>query len=494
MEEVTYSKPMRGKLLLIAIIGILLIIGIAIGATYAFFQYNKIGTKTLSFETGSINLQLGEVGNGITLTDQFPMSDEAGISQATTYNFTISGYNTGTEPIYYEVVAVPGGDVAGKTRFNDDEIKLYITDGTGVPVYGPTPTFELSNSESKLFIDTIPGGTPVATPVTRSYFLRIWLNSERILISETDYVSGKNRYTPTEFQSKYASVKIQVKGDMTPKTIPTLLEKINTNLSANFYNRPGDSDQTFIVGTSSDDNYKPNNYLWYSGKLWRIVTLNKTSGTVTSIKLITQDNITSISWNGTLENGGSGGTTYQDSFIYQWLNENFYETLRYPTNYLVTNYSWNATSTYPDTKPPKTIMVLGAVGLLNIYEYTYSSINTTLANGYLNTGYEWCTITSYDTENVRYVLFNGSSNSVGSASNNYSVRPSINLKTTLRIINGNGTINNPYRLAGDNDQESSLINDNLNTRYSGEYVRFNDANYRIVEVENGKTKLLKQIT
>ncbi len=245
----------------------MLIIGIAIGATYAFFQYNKIGTKTLSFETGSINLELGEVGNGITLSDQFPMSDEAGIIQETTYNFTISGYNTGTDPIYYEVLAVPGSDVVDKTRFNDDEIKLYITDGIGTPVYGPNSPYEMSSNGSPLIVDTIPGGTPQASPVTRSYILRLWLNTERILISETDYVPGKNRYTQTEFQNKYASVKIQVRGDMAPKTMPTILLKINTDLSANLYTPEGDTDQIFVVGTASDDNYKPNNYLWYSGKM-----------------------------------------------------------------------------------------------------------------------------------------------------------------------------------------------------------------------------------
>ena len=54
------------------------------------------------------------------------------------------------------------------------------------------------------------------------------------------------------------------------------------------------------------------------------------------------------------------------------------------------------------------------------------------------------------------------------------------------IVDGNGIIDNPYRLEGDND--TNLSGTLLNTRYSGEYIRFgNDENnlYRIVSHENG---------
>ena len=67
-----------------------------------------------------------------------------------------------------------------------------------------------------------------------------------------------------------------------------------------------------------------------------------------------------------------------------------------------------------------------------------------------------------------------------------SARPSVNLKSSVKIVDGDGTIDNPYRLEGDND--SNLLGTLLNTRYSGEYIRFgNEENnlYRIVSHENG---------
>ena len=86
-----------------------------------------------------------------------------------------------------------------------------------------------------------------------------------------------------------------------------------------------------------------------------------------------------------------------------------------------------------------------------------------------------------------------SSGSASNANPTYAngVRPSINLKSSVRIADGDGTIDNPYRLNGDND--SNLSGTLLSSRYSGEYIRFgNDENnlYRIVSHEtSGSTKI-----
>ena len=73
-----------------------------------------------------------------------------------------------------------------------------------------------------------------------------------------------------------------------------------------------------------------------------------------------------------------------------------------------------------------------------------------------------------------------------------SVRPSVNLRKEIKIVDGSGTGDDPYRLMGDND--SNLEGAKLNTRYSGEYIRFgtDDNNlYRIVSHETeGLTKVV----
>ena len=238
-----------------------------------------------------------------------------------------------------------------------------------------------------------------------------------------------------------------------------------------------DGVDTFITSRCGD----PNNYVWYSGKLWRAVSVNNEAKTV---KLVTQWNISAITYN------PSNQTNFAGSYMEDWLNDTsvdgFLGNLREPDKFIVTDAIWDATMDLTDLgsmqRPNGTTTVTDAVGLLNVYEYQSSNAGGT--DGYLNNGLWWWTLTPASSSNVRYVASNGS------AFSNWpwlarGVRPSINLKSNVKIADGDGTIDNPYRLNGDND--TGLSGTLLSSRYSGEYIRFgNDENnlYRIVSHEN----------
>ena len=247
-----------------------------------------------------------------------------------------------------------------------------------------------------------------------------------------------------------------------------------------------DGVDTFITSSCGD----PNNYIWYSGKLWRAVSINNETKTV---KLVTQWNISAIPYN------ASSNTAFAGSYMEEWLNDTtvdgFLGNLRDYENFIVTDATWDATldatSLGSITRPNGTTTVTDAVGLLNIYEYQTSYKGTNYRNGYLNNELWWWTLTPYITSSVRNVYSNGNANYILSA-NASGVRPSINLKSSVKIVDGDGTIDNPYRLNGDND--TNLSGTLLSSRYSGEYIRFgNDENnlYRIVSHE---TKGLTKIT
>ena len=244
-----------------------------------------------------------------------------------------------------------------------------------------------------------------------------------------------------------------------------------------------DGTDTFITGED------PNNYIWYSGKLWRAVSVNNEAKTT---KLVTQWNISAITYS-------SSSTDFAGSYMEDWLNDTsadgFLGNLREPDKFIVTDAKWNATLDATDlgsiTRPRDDgTVITDAVGLLNMYEYQTSYTGTTYSNGYLNNGLYWWTLTPYNASYVRNV------NNYGDANNDYptnanGVRPSINLKSSVKIVDGDGTIDNPYRLNGDND--TNLSGTLLSSRYSGEYIRFgNDENnlYRIVSHEtSGSTKI-----
>ena len=243
-------------------------------------------------------------------------------------------------------------------------------------------------------------------------------------------------------------------------------------------NQYDDGVDTFITGED------PNNYIWYSGKLWRAVSVNNEANTT---KLVTQWNISTIAYS-------SGSTDFAGSYMEEWLNDTtvdgFLGNLRDYEDFIVTDSVWDATmdSTVLGSieRPNGTSVVTNPVGALNIYEYQSSYNGTTSRNGYLYNTLHWFTITPNSSSNMRVINALSANSFTPTLGSSYGVRPSINLKSSIKIVDGNGTIDNPYRLEGDND--SNLSGTLLNTRYSGEYVRFgNDENnlYRIVSHENG---------
>ena len=284
--------------------------------------------------------------------------------------------------------------------------------------------------------------------------------------------------------SKTINLGVQVGLDYNDLTLPSnghLFEEVKKETVADYVLDPGpngdtydDGIDTFITGED------PNNYIWYSGKLWRAVSVNNEAKTT---KLVTQWNISSITYS-------SGSTDFEGSYMEEWLNDTtvdgFLGNLRDYKKFIVTDAKWNATMTTSSSKPPETTIVEDAVGLLNYYEYVTSYRGASSSTGYLNNGLYWWTLTPYSSSYVRSVYINGYSNSISPSSNSYGVRPSINLKSSIKIVDGDGTVDNPYRLNGDND--TNLSGAVLSSRYSGEYIRFgNDENnlYIIVSHENG---------
>ena len=238
---------------------------------------------------------------------------------------------------------------------------------------------------------------------------------------------------------------------------------------------PNDGDDTFITGED------PINYVWYSGKLWRAVSVNNEENTV---KLITEWPISYIAYN----SDSSNNSSFDGSYAKTWLNDDtvdgFLNNLRDYENFIKVDSKWNATMSKNTTKPSKTTMIESPVGLLNLYEYKMSYTGTTYSDGYLNDGLFFWTLTPYDSGKIWTIDHFGNTVSYPPI-DYYGMRPVINLKSNIEIEDGDGTEGNPYRLKGDNDK--NLEGTRLSTRFSGEYVRFGvDENnlYRIVSKED----------
>ena len=470
---------MKDKKQLLLTIGLVLILVLMIvGISYAAFKFTGLGKKENTITTGAITMKYTESTNTISMNNALPTTDATGkvrLTEGEYFDFTLSGTIKGSESINWEIAAE---DVTTGTKKIDGKyIKLYLTslDENNNETEVMTPTVYTAESTENTYTGrptnmmSLAKGT-TSTSFSTKYRLRMYVDES---------------YNPQGDGGNLAfSIKINAygkTGNVMPKTGPVakvLLSGVGDNGAID----TSDSEQTFITGTD------PNNYIWYSGKLWRAVSIDPSDN---SVKLVTQWNISSIPYN------ADGNTAFQGSYMEQWLNDTsvdgFLGNLREPDKFIKTDSVWNATSTTETTKPAKTTMVTDAVGLLNVYEYTMSYKNATDFTGYLNNVLYWWTLTPYSTSGVRSVVYYGYDN-YNSPATSFGSRPSINLKSAVKIIDGDGTVDNPYRLQGDNDSPTGAL---LSTRYSGEYISFGTGEnnlYRIVSHENGTgTKITSAI-
>ena len=461
---------MNNKKQLIISIGLVLVLVLMIvGISYAAFQFTGPGSKVNSITTGAITMKYTETTNVINMTGALPTTDNTGkvrLTEGEYFDFTLEGTIQGTENINWEIAAE---DVTTSDKKIDGKyIKLYLTslsdDGTEKEIMEPrtysttTNANEYTGRPAKMM--SLAKGTTSESFKTK-YRLRMYVDES---------------YNPQGDGGDLSfSIKISAYGKTGDAMSFTVAQALQDNgLGTNGSFDTTDSEQTFITGTN------PNNYIWYSGKLWRAVSIDPTDN---SVKLVTQWGISALAYN------QANNSAFKGSYMEQWLNDTsvdgFLGNLREPEKFIKTNSVWNATMTTETTKPEKTTMVTDAVGLLNVYEYTMSYKNATYQTGYLNNGLSWWTLTPNDENNIIYVSAYGGN--INNKSNlNFGVRPAVNLKSNIKIVSGTGKEDNPYRLENDNDIPTTGTL--LSTRYSGEYISFGTGEnnlYQIVSHENG---------
>ena len=244
-----------------------------------------------------------------------------------------------------------------------------------------------------------------------------------------------------------------------------------------------DSEQTFVTGSN------PYNYIWYSGKLWRVVSIDPSDN---SVKLVTQWNISTIPYDDNI-------SAFEGSYMEMWLNDTtidgFLGNLRNPESFIKKDSKWNASMmTDSSSKPPSEegggTIVENPIGLLNSYEY--NAIDKGESTNYINNRLFWFTLTPYSNNRVWNAYNIGGAYNNGNITTANGIRPSINLKSNVKIVDGDGSEEKPYRLEEDND--TNLEGVKLNTRYSGEYISFGTGENNLYRIVSHETEGLTKIT
>ena len=429
---------------------IMLSIVLLMGTSYALLRSSQQGENTYVMNVGLLEVTFQDAEtNAFSFDNMIPMSDEDGMKIEEELEFTVK--NTGTLPAKYNV---------------------YIEETSTSPAFKTVIRFisnkndEGYNSPKTLsedyYIDTMAS---LDVGETATYKVKVWLDE-----------SADSTYMDKTFTAR---VVVDVLQGNAPAKF--LIEHSIRNSTCN----PSvtDTDGTiYLSGTNDCVNF---NYVWYSGKLWRITALYP-DGTM---KMITDSAITTINWGEKSTVSDTDLTSaYSTSYMREWLNQEFLPTLYNYENIIVTDAGWYSItdSASTPTKPTGDYTLTAPVGLLNAYEYYMSYQNISYQNGYLNIGYHWWLITPSSSSDVCYVTNGGNLRSGSPGSDAYGGRPVINLKSTIQLEGGNGTVSNPYRIKG--DKEDVVANTTLiNTRSSGEYIKLegdtSEQVFRIVDTE-----------
>ena len=436
------------RVLLLVAISITLVT--CLGTTYAFFVYRGNGSN-VSVEAGDINVKFNNDNNYLTTGSSYPISDETGKVLPYYSDFSINA-TTNDMGIKYEIQVVPDAN----NSIDPQYIKLYLTDQnddsiTNVLTYNELTKAEYNTNAKLVYTNYI------TETGTKDFRLRMWIDESYAL--EEGQTFGFKIYL-------YAiNEKVNFLSDKIEKTLT--LTDASTDIDGTRY----------VTGNNDTPNY-----VWYSGKLWRIVSINGDD----TIKLVTQGNMTSIAWD-----TSSTNTDYSTSQVRKWLNNEFLPTLA-NADTLLADSTWDYTTyeTASATKvEPIAYVENEKVGLLTIYDY-YKVRNGSNSN-FLDNGYEWWTM-SPQTDRSYIWRGNPGGTYTNTPTTDLGVRPSVNLKSDIQIMGGDGTKSNPYVIEGDKD--TGATSELISNRINGEYINFNDVLYRIVGIEEIEGKKLTKIT
>lgn len=210
-----------------------------------------------------------------------------------------------------------------------------------------------------------------------------------------------------------------------------------------------------------------NNYVMYSGILWRIVKINNDG----SINLVTDNNVNEFMW-------GTDNSNYSNSQVRKWLNKTgentgiFYNNLYNPEEYLKNNtLCLDIISNIGSSKCDE-MLTEDMVGMLSVTDYTNSIVDD---DTYLNINDEYWLSSLASENNAWFVDFDKISKTV--ITDAYGIRPTITLSSTVYFESGDGTLENPYSIG---------YNEGLSI---GRYVSLDGHLWIIYEVDNDKVRL-----
>lgn len=158
----------KRKTIILSSLGVLLLISLVIGISYAYWLFRTNQTSVNTIGTSCLNVTLTDVTSAIKLEDTYPISDEDGMA-TTPYTFTIT--NTCDSFISYEVLLGVTNDTTMNSAYLDA-----VLDYNEIQTLDTYPDFDSTLEGYKevkvLQKGSLSGGDEV------TYNLRLWMDKD----------------------------------------------------------------------------------------------------------------------------------------------------------------------------------------------------------------------------------------------------------------------------------------------------------------------------
>ena len=464
------------------------VVSLVTGITFAIYENTINAGKSQVIKTGVVNFTLTESTNGLVLDNLQELTDYEGMAQEEYYEFTIK--NTGDTKTDYEISLVdkPNSSYTG-TILNEKYIKVGLLKNNSKEII-------VNLKEVNRLIDKVT----LDVEDTVNYKLRLWLDLKDITDEEKEALVG---------QKIFLALKINGIQNMENITIATdkLIALTNNKDNSGLYTITHAKDSTLQIGTNEDiTEYRyrgasPKNYVTFNNEVWRILgvfpTDDGTGNIENRIKLIKDQSIGNNYWNTTQVASTSTYNNWTGATLMKYLNGTYYNSLINSNSidmvddakyYLGGFNAVNATienmygyerkisgnNTYYYRTNPNSWT--GKLGIMYASDYGYASANceTKVLGGNSSTDIRVCNATNWlynikvnewlmaqlgsNNGHAFYVVSSGYLSYYNVNSSSMAVRPTLYLKSEVRITEGDGTSSNPYKLSISKNEDTSGAN------------------------------------
>ena len=464
------------------------VVSLVTGITFAIYENTINAGKSQVIKTGIVNFTLTESTNGIVLNNLQELTDYEGMAQEEYYEFTIK--NTGDTITDYEISLVdkPNSSYTG-TILNEKYIKVGLLKNNSKEII-------VNLKDVNRLIDKVT----LDVEDTVNYKLRLWLDFGDLEDEAKEALVGQKIFLALKINGIQNVNKIPTGAD-------TLIKLTDNKDNSGLYTITHAKDSTLQIGTNEDiTEYRyrgasPKNYVTFNNEVWRILgvfpTDDGTGNIENRIKLIKDQSIGNNYWNTTQVASTSTYNNWTGATLMKYLNGTYYNSLINSNSidmvddakyYLGGFNAVNATienmygyerkisgnNTYYYRTNPNSWT--GKLGIMYASDYGYASANceTKVLGGNSSTDIRVCNATNWlynikvnewlmaqlgsNNGHAFYVVSSGYLSYYNVNSSSMAVRPTLYLKSEVRITEGDGTSSNPYKLSISKNEDTSGAN------------------------------------